>query len=361
MTTPNLPQSSNDAPLRMRTLGNSGLFVSELCLGTMTFGGGDDMWGLIGQLQQEQADELVKTALEAGINFIDTANVYSGGASERIVGQSLKNLGVRREDVVLATKVLGPMGDGSNARGASRGHIMNECRASLQRLQTDYIDLYQIHGFDPATPIEETLEALNTLVEHGHVRYVGLSNWAAWQVMKAVGIARARHLCPILSLQAYYTLVGRDLEREVIPMLESENIGLMVWSPLAGGYLSGKYEGPDVSEENRRARFDFPPVDRERGSAVIATMREIAAGKQVGGQSVSVAQVALAWLLHQNVVTSVVIGAKRGDQLQDNIRAAQVRFSEDELAALDEVSRLPAEYPGWMLERQGEYRKPREG
>ncbi|MFL1407212.1 aldo/keto reductase [Marinobacter sp. M1N3S26] len=360
-TTPNLPQPSNESPLRLRTLGDSGLFVSELCLGTMTFGGGDDMWGLIGQLQQEQADELVKTALEAGINFIDTANVYGGGASERIVGQSLKNLDVRREDVVLATKVLGPMGEGPNARGASRGHIMSELKASLQRLQTDYIDLYQIHGFDPATPIEETLEALNTLVQHGHVRYVGLSNWAAWQVMKAVGITRARHLCPILSLQAYYTLVGRDLEREVIPMLESENIGLMVWSPLAGGYLSGKYEGPDVSEENRRARFDFPPVDRERGSAVITTMREIAAGKQVDGQPVSVAQIALAWLLHQNAVTSVIIGAKRADQLQDNIRAAQVRFSEDELTALDEVSRLPAEYPGWMLERQGAYRAHMKG
>lgn len=356
MTTPNLPQSTHDAPLRLRPLGNSGLFVSELCLGTMTFGGGDDMWGLIGQLQQEQADELVKTALETGINFIDTANVYGGGASERIVGQSLKNLDVRREDVVLATKVLGPMGEGPNARGASRGHIMSECKASLQRLQTDYIDLYQIHGFDPATPIEETLEALNTLVQHGHVRYVGLSNWAAWQVMKAVGITRARQLCPILSLQAYYTLVGRDLEREVIPMLESENIGLMVWSPLAGGYLSGKYEGPDASEENRRAKFDFPPVNRERGSAVIAVMREIATGKKIDGQPVSVAQIALAWLLHQKAVTSVIVGAKRIDQLRDNLLAAQIRLSADELAALDEVSRLPAEYPGWMLERQGAYR-----
>lgn len=360
MTTPNLPQSTHDAPLRLRTLGNSGLFVSELCLGTMTFGGGDDMWGLIGQLQQEQADELMKTALEAGINFIDTANVYGGGASERIVGQSLKNLDVRREDVVLATKVLGPMGEGPNARGASRGHIMSECKASLQRLQTDYIDLYQIHGFDPATPIEETLEALNTLVQHGHVRYVGLSNWAAWQVMKAVGITRARRLCPILSLQAYYTLVGRDLEREVIPMLESENIGLMVWSPLAGGYLSGKYEGPEASEENRRAKFDFPPVNRERGSAVIAVMREIATGKKVDSQPVSVAQIALAWLLHQNAVTSVIVGAKRIDQLRDNLLAAQIRFSADELAALDEVSRLPAEYPGWMLERQGAYRAHRQ-
>lgn len=356
MTTPSLPRFSQDNGLRFQTLGNSGLFVSELCLGAMTFGGDGDIWGLIGNLQQEQADELVRIALEAGVNFIDTANVYGFGASERIVGQSLKNLGVRREDVVLATKVLGPMGDGPNARGASRGHIMSECKASLARLQTDYIDLYQIHGFDPATPIEETLEALNTLVQQGHVRYVGLSNWAAWQVMKAIGITRARHLCPITSLQAYYTLVGRDLERDIIPMLESEKVGLMVWSPLAGGYLSGKYEGPDVSEEDRRARFDFPPVNRERGSQVIKVMREIAEGKQIDGEPVNVAQIALAWLLHQNAVTSVIIGARRPDQLKENIRAAQVRLSDDELASLDEVSRLPEEYPGWMLERQGEYR-----
>ncbi len=356
MTAHNLPRFRADNGLRYRKLGNSGLFVSELCLGTMTFGGDKDIWGLIGNLQQEQADELMKFALEAGINFIDTANIYGHGGSERIVGQSLKNLGVRREDIVLASKVLGPMGDGPNARGASRGHIMSECKASLERLQTDYIDLYQIHGFDPATPIEETLEALNTLVQQGHVRYVGLSNWAAWQVMKAIGITQARNLCPIVSLQAYYTLVGRDLEREVIPMLASEKVGLMVWSPLAGGYLSGKYEGPDVSEENRRAKFDFPPVDRARGSAVITTMREIAGGKQIDGEPVNVAQIALAWLLHQDAVTSVIIGAKRPDQLKDNIRAAQVHLSDDELSALDEVSRLPEEYPGWMMKMMAGYR-----
>ncbi len=356
MSTHPLPRFDADQGLRYRTLGNSGLFVSELCLGAMTFGGGKDLWRLIGNLQQEQADELIKIALEAGINFIDTANVYSYGDSERIVGQSLKNLGVRREDIVLATKVLGPMGEGPNARGASRGHIMSQCQASLQRLQTDYIDLYQIHGFDPATPIEETLEALNTLVQHGHVRYVGLSNWAAWQVMKAIGITQARHLCPIVSLQAYYTLVGRDLERDIIPMLESEKVGLMVWSPLAGGYLSGKYEGPNVSEENRRAKFDFPPVNRQRGAQVIQVMREIAAGKQIDGQPVSVAAIALAWLLHQKAVTSIILGARRPEQLKDNILAACVRLSADELAALDEVSRLPEEYPGWMLKRMAQYR-----
>tara|TARA_R110000868_G_scaffold55125_3_gene171514 strand:+ start:6076 stop:7152 length:1077 start_codon:yes stop_codon:yes gene_type:complete len=356
-TTPNItPPATNSGGMRMRQLGNSGLFVSELCLGTMTFGGSDGIWGMIGQLQQQQVDELVTTALAAGINFIDTANVYGGGASERLLGQSLKNLGVNRSEVVIATKVLGPMGASPNTRGASRGHIMSQCKASLQRLQLDYIDLYQIHGFDKATPIAETLDALNTLVQHGLVNYIGLSNWAAWQVIKAVGIAEARRLCPIISLQAYYTLVGRDLEREVIPMLEAENIGLMVWSPLAGGYLSGKYEGPEASEENRRAKFDFPPVNRERGSQVIDVMRGIAAKKQT-----SVARIALAWLLHQQAVTSVIIGAKRIDQLQDNIAATQVQLTLEERAMLDEVSRLPDEYPGWMLERQLEYRAHMQG
>lgn len=337
--------------MRMRQLGHSGLFVSELCLGTMTFGGSEGMWGQIGQLRQEEADALVKTALDAGINFIDTANVYAGGESERILGQSLKNLGVARDDVVVATKVLGPMGDGPNARGASRSHIISQCKQSLQRLGLDHIDLYQIHGFDPATPIEETLEALDTLVRHGHVRYLGLSNWAAWQVVKAVGIAEARRLAPILSLQAYYTLVGRDLEREIVPMLRSEKIGLMVWSPLAGGYLSGKYDGEGNAADGRRASFDFPPVDRTRGSAVIPEMRHIAEAK-----GCTVAQVALAWLLHQPVVTSVIVGAKRMDQLADNIAATQVSLDADDLAALDGVTTLPAEYPGWMLERQGGYR-----
>jgi aryl-alcohol dehydrogenase-like predicted oxidoreductase len=338
--------------MRMRQLGRSGLFVSELCLGTMTFGGGDEgIWGHIGRLDQTAADALVRTALDAGINFVDTANVYAGGESERILGQSLKNLGVARDDVVVATKVLGPMGAGPNARGASRAHILSQCKQSLARLGLDHIDLYQIHGFDKAVPIEETLEALDTLVRHGHVRYLGLSNWAAWQIMKAVGIAELRRLAPILSLQAYYTLVGRDLEREIAPMLLSEGIGLMVWSPLAGGYLSGKYDGEGQAADGRRAAFDFPPVDRTRGGAVIEALRKVA-----GEKGCTVAQVALAWLLHQEVVTSVIIGAKRPEQLADNLGAVEVRLGPDDLAALDAASRLPAEYPGWMLERQGAYR-----
>ncbi|RWR34593.1 aldo/keto reductase [Sinirhodobacter populi] len=339
--------------MRYRTLGPSGLLVSELCLGTMTFGGSDGMWGQIGQLRQDEADTLVKTAVDAGINFIDTANVYAGGESERILGQAIRNLGIPRDDVVIATKVLGAMGEGPNARGASRAHIMAQAKASLSRLQMDHIDLYQIHGFDPLTPITETLEALDTLVRHGHVRYIGLSNWAAWQIVKAVGIAEARRLAPILSLQAYYTLVGRDLEREIVPMLQAEGIGLMVWSPLAGGFLSGKYSDGNTANDGRRASFNFPPVDLERGDAAIGVMRGIAEAK-----GCTVAQVALAWLLHQPVVTSVIVGAKRVEQLQDNIRSTEVALSADDLAELDAVTKLPPEYPGWMLERQAQYRAP---
>jgi aryl-alcohol dehydrogenase-like predicted oxidoreductase len=317
----------------------------------MTFGGSEGMWGQIGRLDQNDADAIVRAALDAGINFIDTANVYAGGGSERMLGQSLRNLGVARDDVVIATKVLGPMGEGQNARGGSRRHILTQAKESLARLGLDHIDLYQIHGFDPVTPIVETLEALDTLVRHGHVRYIGLSNWAAWQVVKAVGIAEARRLAPILSLQAYYTIAGRDLERDIVPMLLAEKIGLMVWSPLAGGYLSGKYDRDFKGADGRRASFDFPPVDRDRGFAVIEAMRPIAEAK-----GVSVARIAIAWLLHQPVVSSVIVGARRIEQLEDNIGAVDVTLDAAELAALDTASRLPAEYPGWMLERQGGYR-----
>lgn len=338
--------------MRYRRLGHSGLFVSELCLGTMTFGGSEGMWGQIGKLQQGDADNLLRTALDAGINFIDTANIYASGRSEEILGQALRNLGVARQDVVIATKVMGVMGEGPNARGASRVHILDQVKASLARMKIDHIDLYQLHGFDPATPIVESLEALDTLVRQGYVRYLGLSNWAAWQIVKAVGITEARKLAPIISLQAYYTLAGRDLERELVPMLLAENIGLMVWSPLAGGFLSGKFDREGKTAEGRRVNFDFPPIDKERAYDAVDVMRKIAADK-----GCTVPQVALAWLLHQKVVTSVIIGAKRLDQLTDNIGAVQVSLSTEDLAALDAVTKLPSEYPGWMLERQGEYRR----
>lgn len=339
--------------MRNKPLGRTGLFVSELCLGTMTFGGSTGIWGQIGDLQQADAERLVGQAIDAGINFIDTADVYAGGLSEQITGQALKNLKVPRENVVVATKVFGDTAPGPNTRGASRGHILDGVKASLARLQLDHIDLYQIHGFDAATPIEETLRALDQLVRHGHVRHIGVSNWAAWQIAKALGISERLGLARFESLQAYYTVAGRDLERELIPMLASEGVGLMVWSPLAGGLLSGKF-GRDTQGEDgsRRTKFDFPPVDKARAFDCIDVMRPIAEAR-----GVSVAQVALAWLLHQPQVTSVIVGAKRPEQLADNLSAAQVALSDDDLRAIDAVSRLPAEYPGWMLERQGEYRR----
>ena len=339
--------------MRNHPLGRTGLFVSELCLGTMTFGGSDGIWGKIGDLGQADAERLVGHAIDAGINFIDTADVYSGGVSETITGQALKNLKIARESVVVATKVFGETGPGANQRGASRGHIMDGVKASLKRLQLEHIDLYQIHGFDPATPIEETVRALDQLVRHGHVRYVGVSNWAAWQIVKALGISERLGLARFESLQAYYTAAGRDLEREIVPMLRSEGLGLMVWSPLAGGLLSGKYgAGANAEAGSRRQSFDFPPVDRQRADVVIEAMRSIAQAR-----GVSVARVALAWLLHQPHVTSVIVGAKRPDQLGDNIAATELALGPEELKALDAASALPLEYPGWMVEWQG--REPR--
>lgn len=333
--------------MRYNPLGQTGLLVSELCLGTMTFGGGEGIWRKIGDLQQAEADEIVRGAVEAGINFIDTANVYAEGLSEQITGQALRNLGIARDDVIVATKVFGRVGKGPNGAGASRGHILDQAKASLKRLQLDHIDLYQIHGFDPLTPIEETLEALDQLVRQGYVRYVGVSNWAAWHVAKGLGIAERRQLAPIRSLQAYYTIAGRDLEREIVPMLTAEKVGLMVWSPLAGGLLSGKYGRDGSGSDGRRANFDFPPVDRTRAFDVIDAMRPIAEAK-----GCTIAQVALAWLLHQPVVTTVIIGAKKPEQLRENIAATEIVLTAEERATLDTVSALPAEYPGWMFERQ---------
>jgi aryl-alcohol dehydrogenase-like predicted oxidoreductase len=340
--------------MRMSTLGRTGLFVSELCLGTMTFGGSEGtMWGSIGQLQQSEAERLIGQALDAGINFIDTADVYGAGASEQITGQALRNLKVARDQVVVASKVFGETGPGANMRGNTRSHILDGVKSSLRRLQLDHIDLYQIHGFDPVTPIEETMRALDQLVRHGHVRYIGVSNWAAWQIVKALGISERLGLARFESLQAYYTVAGRDLERELVPMLHSEGLGLMVWSPLAGGLLSGKYGREQQAEAgSRRVTFDFPPVNKDRAWDIVDTMREIAKA-----HGATVPQIALAWLLHQAGVTSVIVGAKKPEQLADNIGATEVALSQADLQKLDEVSRLPAEYPGWMLERQGEVRR----
>jgi len=338
--------------MQHNTLGKTGLFVSKLCLGTMTFGG-KGFWEVIGQQGQEMATRLVDRCLDGGINFIDTANVYSFGESERLLGEALKG---KRDRVVLATKVRGRMADEPNEVGLSRKHIFDQVHKSLKRMQTDYIDLYQIHGYDALTPLEETLGALDDLVRQGKVRYIGASNLAAWQLMKSLGISERRGLNRFQSLQAYYSIAGRDLERELVPLILDQGLALMVWSPLAGGLLSGKFtrEG-DAPEGARRAAFDFPPVDKAHAFDVIDAMRPMA--KEHG---VSVANIALAWLLHQNWVTSVLIGAKTMDQLEDNLNAVNIELSTHELRQLDEVSALPPEYPQWMIERQAAGRRPGE-
>ena len=335
--------------MHYKTLGDTGLLVSTLCFGTMTFGGGQGMWKAIGQVDQAGADDLLKHCIDGGINFFDTADVYSEGQSEKTLGQSLKNLGIARKDVVLASKVFGRTGPGRNDVGASRGHIMDGAEASLTRLGTDHIDLYQIHGNDTVTPVEETLRALDTLVQQGKVRYIGCSNWQAWKIMKALGISEFKGLAKFDTLQAYYSIAGRDLERDIVPLLEAEKTGLLVWSPLAGGLLSGKFSREHQKpEDSRRSEFDFPIVDKERTWRILDVVRPIAEA-----HGCSPARVALAWLLAKPVVTSVIIGAKRVDQLQDNLAAVDVQFSADELKQLDEVSSLPPEYPGWMLPFQG--------
>ncbi len=328
--------------MKYRKLGDTGLLVSELCFGAMTFGG-SGMWTPIGTTQQEEADKLVGISLDAGINFFDTANVYSTGISEQILGKSLGN---KRKDIILATKVRGKMGEGVNQIGLSRVHIMQQVEESLKRLGTDYIDLYQIHGFDILTPLEETLRALDDLVRSGKVRYIGCSNLSAWQLMKSLWISDKNGFNKFKSLQAYYSIAGRDLEREIVPLLNDQNLGLMVWSPLAGGFLSGKYRKDQLpEEESRRKEFDFPPINKEKAFEIIDAMDEISKA-----HNVSIAQIALAWLLHQKSVTSIIIGVKNETQLRDNLQSTDIQFTGDELTKLDDVSKLAPEYPGWMVD-----------
>jgi len=330
--------------MEYKTLGNTGLLVSTLCFGTMTFHG-SGMFKAIGQVDQAGADELIKASIDAGINFFDTADIYSDGESEKTLGRSLKTLNIARKDVVIATKAFGRVGPGRNDVGASRGHILDAVEASLRRLQTDHIDLYQIHGSDSVTPIEETLRALDALVQQGKVRYIGVSNWQAWKIAKALAISEFKNLARFDTLQAYYSIAGRDLERDIVPMLESEKTGLLVWSPLAGGLLSGKFSRNNQKPENsRRSEFDFPLVDKERTWKILDVIAPIAKA-----HNCSAARISLAWLLTKPFVTSVIIGAKRLDQLQDNLAAVDLKLSAEEVKQLDEVSALPPEYPGWMV------------
>jgi aryl-alcohol dehydrogenase-like predicted oxidoreductase len=320
----------------------------------MTFSGGAGFWRAIGSLDQAAATALVGRAIEAGVNFIDTANVYSEGQSEVQLGQALRDLGVRREEVIIATKVRSRMGPGPNEVGLSRGHIMDQIAASLKRVGLDHVDLYQIHGFDPVTPIEETLRALDDCVTRGLTRTIGCSNLAAWQIMKALAISDRRGFARFETVQAYYSIAGRELEREILPLVEDQGLGVMVWSPLAGGFLSGKFtRGQSGDNASRRTVFDFPPVDKERAYDIIDAMAAIARA-----HGATVARVALAWLLQRQGVMSVIIGAKTIEQLNDNLAAADLALSGEEIASLDKVSALRPEYPGWMLARQAEGRVP---
>ncbi len=338
--------------MEYKTLGNTGLLVSKLCFGTMTFSGGQGFWKAIGTVDQAGAEVLIKASIDAGINFFDTADVYSEGESEQMLGQALKNLRIARKDVIIATKVFGRVGLGRNDVGASRGHIMDAVEASLQRLQTDHIDLYQIHGNDILTPVEETLRALDALVQQGKVRYIGCSNWQSWKIAKALGISEFKNLARFDTLQAYYSIAGRDLERDIVPLLEAEKTGLLVWSPLAGGLLSGKFSRENQKPEgSRRSEFDFPIVDKERTWKVLDAIAPMAKA-----HGCSAARVALAWVLARPFVTSVIIGARRPDQLEDNLAAVELRLTEDEITQLEAVSALPPEYPGWMLPFQGAQR-----
>jgi aryl-alcohol dehydrogenase-like predicted oxidoreductase len=333
--------------MRYNPLGQTGLFVSELCLGAMTFGG-SGIWKAIGELGSKEAEALIGTALDGGVNLVDTADVYSEGESERLVGAALKALARPREQVIVATKVRGRVGPGVNQVGLSRSHILASIDGSLKRLGLDHVDLYQIHGFDPATPIEETVRALDEVVRSGKARYVGFSNLPAWLASKALTFAAANGLARFQTAQVYYSIAGRDIEREIAPMCLAERVAILPWSPLAGGLLSGKFDpekkGP---ADARRASFDFPPVNMERLPRVLAALRKVSEAT-----GASVARVALAWQLTRPFVTSIIIGAKRREQLVDNLAAADLRLSPEHTALLDEASALPAEYPGWMIEFQ---------
>jgi aryl-alcohol dehydrogenase-like predicted oxidoreductase len=333
--------------MKYNFLGNTGLVVSELCFGTMTFGG-KGIWENIGTTQQKEVNDLMKVVVDSGINFIDTANVYSYGLSESILGQSIKDNGFNRNDMVIATKVRGRMSEGLNNVGLSRYHIFHSVDESLKRLQLDHIDIIYVHGVDPKTPVEEIMRTLNDIVLTGKVRYVAVCNWPAWMVMKALGIAEKHGWNKFVGMQYFYSLAGRDIEREILPLAADQNLAVMPWSPLAGGFLGGKYaRNTDKAVGTRRDTFDFPPINKEKTYDIIDVIAEI--GKQ---HNVSVAEIALAWVRQQKGVTSTIIGAKNIGQLNANIKSTEVELSADDLKKIDEISALPKEYPGWMVERQ---------
>lgn len=339
--------------MKYNQLGKTGVLVSELCLGTMTFGG-KGYWKAIGELPQDSVTEIVKTSVEAGINFIDTANGYSEGLSEIMLGKAIKDLGLPRQQLVIATKVRLRMGPYANQVGLSRLHIIDSVNDSLQRMGISHIDLLYIHGVDPITPIEETMHGLEDVVRSGKVRYIGVSNHPAWMMMKANSYAINQGWEKFVATQNYYSIASRDIEREIAPMAISEGISIMPWSPLAGGFLSGKFTRTnEVVGDCRRDSFNFPPVDKEKAYDIIDVLIKI--GQR---HNVTAAQVALAWVIAQPGVTSVIIGVKTLFQLKDNINSINLKLNEEDLLELNKVSELAPEYPNWMISRQLQGRYP---
>lgn len=339
--------------MKYNQLGQTGILVSELCLGTMTFGG-KGYWQAIGQVPQDEVNQIVKTSLDSGINFIDTANAYSEGLSEKMLGEAIKKLGIPHQEIFIATKVRIRMGKGANQVGLSRLHIMDSVNDSLQRLNLSHIDLLYIHGVDPITSLEETMRGLEDVVRSGKVRYIGISNHPAWMVVKANHYAEKMGWTKFVASQNFYSIAGRDIEREIVPMAESEGISIMPWSPLAGGFLSGKFtRNKEVAGDSRRDTFDFPPINKQKAFDIIDVMNEIAKNHDV-----STAIVALNWVINQPAVTSTIIGAKNLQQLTENIASTSLQLTPQDRQRLDEVSALTPEYPGWMVNRQLQGRWP---
>jgi len=336
--------------MKYNYIGQTGLMVSELCFGAMTFGGQNaGIWENIGKLQQKEVNELIKEALDSGINFFDTANAYSFGQSEQLLGQSLKDLGIKRDEIVIATKVLARMKSSPNSLGLSRYHIFNSVDESLKRLNLDHIDILYVHGVDPRTSIEEVLRTLNDIVNTGKVRYIAICNWPAWMVAKAQAIAHYNRWHKFIGLQYYYSIASRDIEHELIPMAKDHNLAIFPWSPLAGGFLTGKFSRDGQNVENaRRSTFDFPPLDKEKALDIVDVLKEIS-----GQYNATAAQVALAWVRQQQAISSTIIGAKTMEQLKENILSTSIVLSGDHIEKLNKISALPLQYPGWMVRNQG--------
>jgi aryl-alcohol dehydrogenase-like predicted oxidoreductase len=335
--------------MKYNYVGNTGLMVSELCFGTMTFGGQEaGMWNNIGQLQQKEVNKMLEAVISSGINFIDTADVYSFGQAEQLLGQGLKDLRVQRDELVIATKVLGKMKENRNSSGLSRYHIFNAVDDSLKRLQLDHIDILYVHGVDFKTSLEDIVRSLNDVVESGKVRYIAICNWPAWMVAKAQAIAHYNGWHKFIGLEYFYSAVTRDIEHEIVPMAKDHDLAIFPWSPLAGGFLSGKYTREGTAEnDSRRANFDFPPIDKDKAYDLVDVMKTIGDTYQA-----TTAQVALAWVRQQPGVTSTIIGAKNIKQLQSNIGSTDLSLSATDLLRIEEVSPLPKQYPGWMIENQ---------